>query len=144
MLNEALKMLKKYFGYSSFKDGQEKVISSILEGKDTFGVMPTGGGKSVCYQIPALILPGVTLVISPLISLMKDQVDALTGLGIASSYINSSLEPRELNDRIYFASKGKYKILYVAPERLESISARSRSRGCRFPWRRFAPRRARD
>lgn len=120
MLQQALSTLKKYFGYSSFRRGQEKIITSILEGRDTFGIMPTGGGKSICYQIPALLLPGLTLVISPLISLMKDQVDALNNLGIPSAFINSSLSYKELRERIIAASNGEYKILYIAPERLES------------------------
>jgi ATP-dependent DNA helicase RecQ len=122
VLQDALNVLKKHFGYSVFKNGQEKVISSILEGRDTVAIMPTGGGKSACYQIPALLLPGVTLVISPLISLMKDQVDALTGIGIPSSFINSSLSQKQLRDTIQLASNGKYKLIYIAPERLESES----------------------
>lgn len=120
MIQDAQKALKKYFGYTSFRKGQEKIITSILSGNDTFGVMPTGGGKSVCYQVPALLLPGITLVISPLISLMKDQVDALGSLGIPTSFINSSLSSKEISDRIYKALRQEFKILYVAPERLES------------------------
>lgn len=120
MMQEAQKALKKYFGYTSFRQGQEKIISSILNQQDTFGIMPTGGGKSICYQIPALLLPGLTLVISPLISLMKDQVDALETLGIPASFINSSLSAGEITDRIHKAFRQEYKILYVAPERLES------------------------
>ena len=120
MLGEIQKTLKKYFGYTSFKKGQEKIISSILQQQDTLAIMPTGGGKSICYQLPALLLPGVTLVISPLISLMKDQVDALNNLGIASTFINSALSQREFEDRMYLASKGQYKLIYIAPERLES------------------------
>ncbi|HWI55407.1 MAG TPA: DNA helicase RecQ [Desulfobacteria bacterium] len=120
MLDKAQKTLKRYFGYDTFRAGQEKVIKSILQGHDTLGIMPTGGGKSICYQIPALLFPGVTLVISPLISLMKDQVDTLNSLGIAASFINSSLDQREVTIRIREAGQGNYKILYVAPERLES------------------------
>lgn len=120
MLQEAQSLLKKHFGYTTFRKGQEKIISSILSGTDTFGIMPTGGGKSICYQIPALLLPGITLVISPLISLMKDQVDALDNLGIPSAYINSSLSQSELDKRIRSAAAGHYKLLYIAPERLES------------------------
>ncbi|MFZ5597073.1 MAG: DNA helicase RecQ [Bacillota bacterium] len=112
--------LKKHFGYSSFKTGQEDVIKSILAAKDTVAIMPTGGGKSLCYQIPALLLPGVTLVVSPLISLMKDQVDSLNETGIPSTYINSSLGWGELEDRLYLASRGRYRLVYIAPERLES------------------------
>lgn len=120
LLGQALETLKKIFGYSNFREGQEKIVESILLGEDTLGIMPTGGGKSICFQIPALLFPGVTLVISPLISLMKDQVDTLNTLGIAASFINSSLTQAEITSRLQEASLGKYKILYVAPERLES------------------------
>lgn len=120
MLREAQEKLKKYYGYDNFRKGQEDVIESILSGKDTFAVMPTGAGKSVCYQIPALMLKGVTLVISPLISLMKDQVDTLNSIGIAATYINSSLSINEVNERIDKEAAGVFKLLYVAPERLES------------------------
>ena len=120
MLAKALKTLKQYYGYSSFREGQEDIINNILESTDTLGIMPTGGGKSICFQIPALLFPGTTLVISPLISLMKDQVDTLNSLGIPATFINSSLNQREVTDRIHDAGRGKYKILYVAPERLES------------------------
>ncbi|MGH4051528.1 MAG: DNA helicase RecQ [Clostridium sp.] len=120
MLREAQEKLKKYYGYDDFRKGQENVIESIISGNDTFAVMPTGAGKSVCYQIPALMLEGVTLVISPLISLMKDQVDTLNSIGIAATYINSSLSINEVNDRIDKVASGEFKLLYVAPERLES------------------------
>ncbi|MBW9151115.1 DNA helicase RecQ [Clostridium estertheticum] len=120
MLREAQEKLKKYYGYDNFRKGQDDVIDSILNGKDTFAVMPTGAGKSVCYQIPALMLEGVTLVISPLISLMKDQVDTLNSIGIAATYINSSLSINEVNERIDKVASGEFKLLYVAPERLES------------------------
>lgn len=120
MLREAQEKLKKHYGYDSFRKGQENVIGSIMQGHDTFAVMPTGAGKSVCYQIPALLLEGVTLVISPLISLMKDQVDTLNSVGIAATYINSSLSIKEVNERIDKTSRGEFKLLYVAPERLES------------------------
>lgn len=120
MLREAQEKLKKHFGYDNFRKGQENVILSITGGTDTFAIMPTGAGKSLCYQIPALMLEGVTLVISPLISLMKDQVDTLNSVGIAAAYINSSLSAGEVSERIDQASKGEFKLLYVAPERLES------------------------
>ena len=120
MLREAQEKLKKYYGYDDFRKGQENVIESIICGRDTFAVMPTGAGKSVCYQIPALMLEGVTLVISPLISLMKDQVDTLNSIGIAATYINSSLSSNEVNERIDKVASGEFKLLYVAPERLES------------------------
>lgn len=98
---------------------RKKIVLSLLEGNDTLGIMPTGGGKSICYQIPALMLPGLTLVVSPLISLMKDQVDALTAMGIQAAYINSTLSGKEVNERIRAARRGELKLLYVAPERLE-------------------------
>ncbi|MCB2289644.1 DNA helicase RecQ [Clostridium sp. CS001] len=120
MLCEAQEKLKKHFGYDNFRKGQENVIESITRGIDTFAIMPTGAGKSLCYQIPALMFEGVTLVISPLISLMKDQVDTLNSVGIAAAYINSSLSASEVSERIDQASKGEFKLLYVAPERLES------------------------
>ncbi|MFR4519725.1 MAG: DEAD/DEAH box helicase, partial [Fusobacterium sp.] len=96
MKREALKLLKQIYGYDSFRKGQSHIISSVLNRRDTLGVMSTGGGKSICYQIPALIFPGITLVISPLISLMKDQVDALKILGVNSLYINSTLTKAEI------------------------------------------------
>ncbi|KAF1085495.1 ATP-dependent DNA helicase RecQ [Sporotomaculum syntrophicum] len=113
-------LLKKYFGYTGFRAGQEIIINHIFQGGDTLGVMPTGGGKSICYQIPALALPGITLVISPLISLMKDQVDGLINQGIPAVFINSSLAYRETVARMQDLSLGNYKLLYIAPERLES------------------------
>ncbi len=120
MLDNAQKLLKKYYGYETFREGQKKVIQSILQGNDSFAIMPTGAGKSICYQIPALMLPGVTLVISPLISLMKDQVDSLHSIGIPATFINSSLSSLEVQDRLRRAENGDFKLLYVAPERLES------------------------
>ena len=122
MLEEAKVLLKKYYGYDSFREGQEKVISSILAGKDTFAIMPTGAGKSICYQIPALLMKGITIVISPLISLMKDQVDALEDIGVRATYINSSLDQFEVQERILMALSGHVKLLYIAPERLETES----------------------
>ncbi|MBO5486539.1 MAG: DEAD/DEAH box helicase, partial [Eubacterium sp.] len=113
-------VLKKYFGYDSFRQGQEGLIDAILEGRDVLGIMPTGAGKSICYQIPALLLPGITLVISPLISLMKDQVQALNQAGIHAAYINSSLTERQIARAMELAGQGQYKIIYVAPERLET------------------------
>ena len=120
MFEQALSLLKTHFGYSSFRNGQEQAIRSVLTGQNTICVMPTGGGKSICYQIPALVLPGTTIVISPLISLMKDQVDTLIQAGIPAAFINSSLSFSEANTRINEAKQGKYKLLYIAPERLES------------------------
>lgn len=120
MLQKAHQLLQDHFGYSSFRLGQEQAISSVLEGRNTVCVMPTGGGKSIVYQIPALVLPGTTIVISPLISLMKDQVDTLVQLGIPATYINSSLTAGEAAARMDDARNGKYKLLYIAPERLGS------------------------
>lgn len=122
MLQKAKEQLKEYFGYSSFRKGQESIIENVLKGKDTLAIMPTGGGKSICYQIPALLMDGVTIVVSPLISLMKDQVDALETVGIPSTYINSSLTINQLNERLEDIRNGIYKIVYIAPERLESAS----------------------
>jgi ATP-dependent DNA helicase RecQ len=112
---EALKVL---FGYDSFRPGQKQVIDSILSGRDAFAVMPTGAGKSVCYQIPAMVLPGITLVVSPLISLMQDQVKALNEAGVSAAFINSSLSESEFCETVRNARQGLYKIIYVAPERL--------------------------
>lgn len=112
---QALKIL---FGYDSFRAGQKSVIDSILAGRDAFAVMPTGAGKSVCYQIPAVLLPGITLVVSPLISLMQDQVKALNEAGVQAAFINSSLSEKDYNETIRKARQGTYKIIYIAPERL--------------------------
>lgn len=117
---EAQKILKLYFGYDYFKPGQEKIIKAITDGKDVLAIMPTGSGKSVCYQVPAMLLPGITIVISPLISLMQDQVKALNEAGIHAGYINSSLTKAQISKVYAKALEGIYKILYVAPERLES------------------------
>ncbi len=113
-------ILKKYFGYSGFREGQENLIDSILHGQDVLGIMPTGAGKSICYQIPALLLSGITLVVSPLISLMKDQVQTLNQAGIHAAYINSSLSESQISKALRLAAAGQYKIIYVAPERLET------------------------
>ena len=112
--------LKAVFGYDSFRPGQEAVINAILDGRDILAVMPTGAGKSLCYQVPAMLFSGITLVISPLISLMQDQVKALNEAGVNAAFINSSLSEKELNDTFKNAYKGHYKIIYVAPERLMS------------------------
>lgn len=112
-------LLERVFGYSEFRPGQETLIDGVLSGKDVFGIMPTGGGKSICYQIPALLLPGITLVISPLISLMRDQVLALKAAGVPAAYINSTLTQAQLQTVYRNMKRGQYKIIYVAPERLE-------------------------
>lgn len=119
-MENANKLLKQYFGYEDFKKGQKEIISHILNGEDCLAIMPTGAGKSICYQIPALLFNGITIVISPLISLMKDQVDSLLQLGISATYINSSLSPSNYSQTIENASNSMYKIIYVAPERLNS------------------------
>lgn len=113
-------ILQKYFGYSSFRPGQKDITDSILSGRDTLGVMPTGAGKSICYQVPALLLEGISIVISPLISLMQDQVTSLVQSGIKAAYINSSLTQGQMDSVIRNAAEGMYKLIYVAPERLES------------------------
>ena len=112
------KLLKTHFGYDSFLPLQEEIISHVLAGRDGLVLMPTGGGKSLCYQLPAMCLPGMTLVVSPLIALMKDQVDALNANGVAARFINSSLTASEIELAQAQASRGMVKILYVAPERL--------------------------
>ena len=112
--------LKAVFGYDSFRQGQESVINAVLDGRDILAVMPTGAGKSLCYQVPAMLLSGITLVISPLISLMQDQVKALNEAGVDAAFINSSLSEKEMHDTFKNASNGQYKIIYVAPERLMS------------------------
>ena len=111
-------VLQRYFGHRAFRPGQETLIDGILAGRDALGIMPTGGGKSLCYQIPALLLPGVTLVVSPLISLMKDQVAALNGAGIPAAFLNSSLEEEDFRTVCREIRQGMHKLVYVAPERL--------------------------
>ena len=121
-MHETQNLLKKYYGYENFRPGQEQIINHILNGDDVLGIMPTGAGKSICYQIPALILKGITIVISPLISLMKDQVDTLNELGIPAVYVNSTLTELEYSQTIQNIIYNVYKIIYVAPERLNSDS----------------------
>ena len=111
-------ILKQYFGYDGFREGQETLIDSLLAGRDSLGIMPTGAGKSLCFQIPALYFPGITLVISPLISLMKDQVKALNEAGVHAAFLNSSLTASQYYKALRLAAQGRYKIIYVAPERL--------------------------
>ena len=114
--------LQHYFGHSSFRPGQETMVDALLAGRDALGVMPTGAGKSMCYQVPALMLEGITLVISPLISLMADQVAALKAAGVPAAYLNSTLTPRQMELALERAYQGAYRIIYVAPERLETAS----------------------
>ena len=118
-LDEARAALRARFGFPGFRPGQERAVASVLAGRDTLVVLPTGGGKSVCYQVPALLLPGLTVVVSPLISLMKDQVDALTARGIPATFINSTLSAGEISHRMSSVTRGEVKLLYVAPERFD-------------------------
>ena len=117
-IKKAKQVLKQYFGYDNFREGQAKLIEAVLEGRDVLGIMPTGAGKSICFQVPALAAEGITLVISPLISLMKDQVSALNQAGVHAAYLNSSLTQGQYVKALRFAKEGRYKIIYVAPERL--------------------------
>tara|TARA_R110001583_G_scaffold19560_1_gene76419 strand:+ start:2898 stop:4718 length:1821 start_codon:yes stop_codon:yes gene_type:complete len=116
--SQLLDTLKHYFGYDSFRAGQAEIIANLMQGRDSLVLMPTGGGKSLCYQLPAVLLPGITIVVSPLIALMKDQVDNLTHQGISAAFINSSLDQHTINDIFSRLAKGEIKLLYVAPERL--------------------------
>jgi ATP-dependent DNA helicase RecQ len=119
-LDAAREVLSRYWGYPDFRPGQDAAVRNVLSGGDALIVMPTGGGKSICYQVPAMLLPGVTLVVSPLISLMKDQVDNLAAVGLPATFINSSLSSSEMSERLTGAEQGRYKLLYVAPERFDS------------------------
>src|SRR5437660_8214422 len=110
--------LKKHFGYDEFRPLQEEIVSDALAGRDVFALMPTGGGKSLCFQLPALLRDGLTIVISPLISLMKDQVDALQTSGIAATFLNSALDRHQAVERLRGLNRGQYRMLYLAPERL--------------------------
>lgn len=131
-LSPKQRVLKKYFGYDAFREGQEEVVDSILSGRDTLAVMPTGAGKSVCYQVPAMVMDGVAIVISPLISLMKDQVQTLIQSGIPAAYLNSSLTDRQFDLAMSNAAKGKYRVIYVAPERLLTPRFLAASRNMRI------------
>ena len=122
LIKDAEKILKQYYGYDHFREGQIPVIEAVLEGRDVLGIMPTGAGKSVCYQVPALMMEEITIVISPLISLMKDQVGTLNQMGIHAAFLNSSLTAGQYYKALQLAKQGRYKIIYVAPERLETDS----------------------
>ena len=117
-MSEIHEILKKYYGYDSFRPGQEEIINHILGGKDVAAIMPTGAGKSVCYQVPALAMRSITLVISPLISLMQDQVRTLLSVGVRAAYLNSSLTARQFQLALDNAKRGVYKIIYVSGDRI--------------------------
>jgi ATP-dependent DNA helicase RecQ len=125
-IEDARAALRQHFGYPDFRPGQTQAVESVLQSQDTLVVLPTGGGKSLCYQVPALMLPHLTVVISPLISLMKDQVDALTRRGLPATFINSSLTPNQVADRLARVQRGEFKLLYVAPERFDAGSTADR------------------
>ncbi len=127
-LENARRVLRQSFGYDAFRPGQERAVGAVLSGRDTLVILPTGGGKSICYQVPALMLPGLTVVISPLISLMKDQVDALEARGLPATFINSTLTANEVADRFARAARGELKLVYLAPERFDVGSAAERLR----------------
>ena len=127
-LEEARQALHSAFGYAQFRPGQEQAVRAVLEGRDTLVILPTGGGKSLCFQVPALLLPGLTVVVSPLISLMKDQVDALTARGLPAAFINSTLTSGQVADRLSRAARGEIKLLYVAPERFDQGTTAERLR----------------
>ena len=127
-LDGARRVLRQSFGYDAFRPGQERAVGAVLAGRDTLVILPTGGGKSLCYQVPALLLPGLTVVISPLISLMKDQVDALEARGLPATFINSTLSSNEVANRFARAAQGEYKLVYLAPERFDVGGAAERLR----------------
>ncbi|MFQ5632381.1 MAG: RecQ family ATP-dependent DNA helicase [bacterium] len=128
LLKQAENHLQKIFGFTAFRPGQREILEAVLDGKDALVIMPTGGGKSLCFQLPALIKPGITLVVSPLISLMKDQVDSLQMSGYPATFINSSLPANEQYARLEGMQSGKYKLVYVAPERFASAQFMDRIR----------------
>lgn len=133
MLEKARELLQTYFGYETFRTGQEQAISQVFEGSNSICVMPTGGGKSMCYQIPAMVMEGTTIVVSPLISLMKDQVDGLLAAGIPAAYINSSMDFDEVRETLYDVQRGAVKLLYIAPERLDSEMFLNELQGVHVP-----------
>jgi ATP-dependent DNA helicase RecQ len=127
-IDKAREVLHRFWGFDDFRPGQEDAVSAVLQRRDTMLIMPTGGGKSLCYQVPAMLLPGVTIVVSPLISLMKDQVDTLDDIGLPATYVNSTLSSAEMSARLGAAERGEVKLVYVAPERFESEAFRDRMR----------------
>src|SRR5262249_51451851 len=131
-LDDAQSALERHFGFSRFREGQADVIEAVLAGQDVIVVMPTGGGESLCYQLPPLLFPGVTLVVSPLIALMQDQVDALNARDIAATYINSSLSYDEQLARLRGMSRGQYRLVYIAPERFRNARFVESLKGCKI------------
>src|SRR5579862_1688784 len=127
-LMDALHVLREQFGYETFRPGQERAVRATLAGRDSLVVLPTGGGKSLCFQIPALLFPGLTVVVSPLISLMKDQVDALVARGLPATFVNSTLTRDEIESRLARVDRGEIKLLYVAPERFDFGTSAERLR----------------
>src|SRR5947209_19548087 len=116
---ELSEALKEHFGYDTFRKGQEAIVRSVLSGRPTIAILPTGGGKSLCFQLPALLLPGTTVVVSPLVALMKDQVDALRARGIAATFVNSSLSDGERQERQGAIRRGEYRLVDVGPGRVK-------------------------
>ncbi len=131
-MSDARDVLKKFWGYDTFRKGQEKAIQSVIDGNDTLVLFPTGGGKSLCYQVPALLFDGLTLVISPLVALMQDQVDQLNRLGIRATFLNSTISYREVEQRLVNARNGMYKLLYIAPERLDTDLWKAEQKGLKI------------
>src|SRR5258708_15058288 len=129
---ELSQALKQHFGYEAFRKGQEAVVRSVLSGRPTIAILPTGGGKSLCYQLPALLLEGTTVVVSPLVALMKDQVDPRRARRIAATFVNSSLADGERQERQAALRRGEYRLMYVAPERFKSPSFLSAMAGNSF------------
>lgn len=127
-------IVTKYYGYTSFRPGQKLVIETILSHRDCLAIMPTGAGKSLCFQVPSLMLPGITLIISPLISLMKDQVDALVDQEIPATFINSQCSVEELRQRFSQIRRGHIKLVYISPERLQMNSFRRSSKIWTYLW----------
>src|ERR1700687_2704595 len=130
---EPSEALRQHFGYPAFRKGQEAVVRSVLSGRPTIAILPTGGGKSLCYQLPALLLEGTTVGVSPLVALMKDQVDALRARGMAATFVNSSLAEAERQERQAALRRGEYRLMYVAPERFKSPSFLSAMAGISVP-----------
>src|SRR5437016_3551503 len=125
--------LREHFGYQQFRKGQEAIVRSVLSGRPTVAILPTGGGKSLCYQLPAMLFEGTTLVVSPLVALMKDQVDALRARGIPATFINSSIPEGERQERQSQLRRGQFRLVYVAPERFHSPSFLSSIKGIKVP-----------